>query len=129
MGKMRAVQVARAGGALEVVERDVPEPKPGEISIRVEACDVCHSDSFTVEGVIGVDAKSIEVSPLQLMSASRSIVGHATGASIDSQDTLAFSSLSGVGPIIETIEIAHAAEAYDRMMRGDARFRMVLTMA
>jgi hypothetical protein len=79
MAKMRAVQVARAGGALEVVERDVPEPKRGEISIRVEACDVCHSDSFTVEGAIGVDAKSIEVSPLQLMSASRSIVGHAAG--------------------------------------------------
>jgi D-arabinose 1-dehydrogenase-like Zn-dependent alcohol dehydrogenase len=129
MAKMWAVQVARAGGALEVVERDVPEPKRDEVPIRVEACDVCHSDSFTVEGVIGVDAKSIEVSPLQLMSASRGIVGHAAGASIDSQDTLAFSSLSGVGPIIETIELAHAAEAYDRMMRGDARFRMVLTMA
>ena len=75
MAKMRAVQVARAGGALEVVERDVTEPKRGEIPIRVQACDVYHSDSFTVEGVIGVDAKSIEVSPLQLMSASRSIVG------------------------------------------------------
>jgi D-arabinose 1-dehydrogenase-like Zn-dependent alcohol dehydrogenase len=50
MAKMRAVQVARAGGALELVERDIPEPKRGEVRIRVEACGVCHSDSFTVEG-------------------------------------------------------------------------------
>jgi hypothetical protein len=55
--------------------------------------------------------------------------GHAAGASIDSQDTLAFSTLSGVRPMIETMQLSHAAEAYDRMMRGDARFRMVLTMA
>jgi len=56
-------------------------------------------------------------------------VGHAAGASIDSQDTLAFSALSGVRPMIETLPLARAPEAYARMMRGDARFRMVLTMA
>src|SRR5262249_20684985 len=50
MARMRAVQVARAGGALEVVERDVPEPKRGEVRVRVEACGVCRSDSITVEG-------------------------------------------------------------------------------
>jgi D-arabinose 1-dehydrogenase-like Zn-dependent alcohol dehydrogenase len=55
-------------------------------------------------------------------------VGHASGASIDSQDTLAFSTLMGVRPMIETMPLASAAEAYARMMRGDARFRMVLTM-
>jgi D-arabinose 1-dehydrogenase-like Zn-dependent alcohol dehydrogenase len=79
--------------------------------------------------VIGVDAESIEVTSLQLIGASRSIVGHAAGASIDSQDTLAFSALSGVRPMIETLPLARASEAYARMMRGDARFRMVLTMA
>jgi D-arabinose 1-dehydrogenase-like Zn-dependent alcohol dehydrogenase len=78
--------------------------------------------------VVGVDAKPIQVSPLQLIGASRSIVGHAAGTSIDSQDTLAFSTLSGVRPMIETMPLANAAEAYDRMMRGEARFRMVLTM-
>jgi Alcohol dehydrogenase GroES-like domain len=46
----RAVQVARAGGSLEFLERDVPEPAHGEVRVRVEACGVCHSDSFTVEG-------------------------------------------------------------------------------
>jgi D-arabinose 1-dehydrogenase-like Zn-dependent alcohol dehydrogenase len=56
-------------------------------------------------------------------------MGHAAGASIDAQDTLAFSTLSGVRPMIETMPLEHAAEAYARMMHGDARFRMVLTMA
>ena len=56
-------------------------------------------------------------------------MGHSTGTSIDSQDTLAFSVLSGVRPMIETVPLARAAEAYARMMRGDARFRMVLTTA
>ena len=50
MAKMRAVQVARAGGPLELVEREMPEPTRGEVRVRVEACGVCHSDSFTVEG-------------------------------------------------------------------------------
>jgi D-arabinose 1-dehydrogenase-like Zn-dependent alcohol dehydrogenase len=47
---------------------------------------------------------------------------------IDSQDTLAFSALSGVRPMIETMPLAQAPQAYARMMRGDARCRMVLTM-
>jgi D-arabinose 1-dehydrogenase-like Zn-dependent alcohol dehydrogenase len=53
MAKMRAVQVARAGGPLELIERDMPEPARGEVRVRVEACGVCHSDSFTVEGHSG----------------------------------------------------------------------------
>jgi D-arabinose 1-dehydrogenase-like Zn-dependent alcohol dehydrogenase len=79
--------------------------------------------------VIGVDAKPIEVSALQLIGGSRSLVGHMAGTAIDAQDALAFSTLSGVRPMIETVPLARAAEAYARMMRGDARFRMVLTMA
>lgn len=62
-----------------------------------------------------------KVSPLQLISASRSIVGHAAGASIDAQDTLAFSTLSGVRSMIETVPLEHGGEAYARMMRGEAR--------
>ena len=46
---------------------------------------------------------------------------------MDSQDTLAFSSLTGVRPRIETVPLEQAQEAYDKMMSGDARFRMVLT--
>src|SRR6266536_3341590 len=49
--KMRAVQVPRAGGALELVERDIPEPQAGWVRIKVEACGVCHSDSLVKEGL------------------------------------------------------------------------------
>ena len=77
--------------------------------------------------VVGVGMDPIEVSSVDLIMGSRSIVGHASGASIDSQDTLAFSALSGVRPTIETMPLERAADAYDKMMRNEARFRMVLT--
>ena len=76
--------------------------------------------------VVGVGMDPIEVSALDLISGSRTVTGHASGASIDSQDTLAFSALSGVRPTIETMPLECAAEAYDKMMRNAARFRMVL---
>jgi D-arabinose 1-dehydrogenase-like Zn-dependent alcohol dehydrogenase len=50
-----------------------------------------------------------------------------SGISIDSQQTLAFSALTGVRPMTEVYPLEHAAEAYDRMMSGAARFRVVLT--
>jgi D-arabinose 1-dehydrogenase-like Zn-dependent alcohol dehydrogenase len=77
--------------------------------------------------VVGAGLDPIEVSPLDLIFGSRTVVGHASGASIDSQDTLAFSALSGVRPTIETMPLERAAEAFDKMMRNEARFRMVLT--
>src|SRR6266581_4600553 len=49
--KMRAVQVPRAGGPLELLERDIPEPQPGWVRVKVEACGVCHSDSLIKEGL------------------------------------------------------------------------------
>src|SRR2546423_7014100 len=49
--KMRAVQVPQAGGPFEFVERDIPEPQPGWVRIKVEACGVCHSDSLIKEGL------------------------------------------------------------------------------
>jgi D-arabinose 1-dehydrogenase-like Zn-dependent alcohol dehydrogenase len=52
MAKMRAVQVARAGGPLELVERPIPEPGPGQVRVKVQACGVCHSDSLTKEGLM-----------------------------------------------------------------------------
>ena len=50
MSKMRAVQVTRANGPFETVEREIPEPGAGSVRIKVEACGICHSDSFTKEG-------------------------------------------------------------------------------
>ena len=50
MAKMRAVEVRQPGGPLELVERDIPEPSPGEVRIKVQACGICHSDSFVKDG-------------------------------------------------------------------------------
>jgi D-arabinose 1-dehydrogenase-like Zn-dependent alcohol dehydrogenase len=50
MAKTRAVQVAKAGAPFEIVERDVPEPGPGQVRIRVEACGICHSDAMVKYG-------------------------------------------------------------------------------
>ena len=47
---MRAVQVSAAGGELELVEREIPQPGYGEALVRVHACGVCHSDVFAKEG-------------------------------------------------------------------------------
>jgi Zn-dependent alcohol dehydrogenases len=49
--KMRAVQVPQAGGPLELVEREIPEPQAGWVRVKVEACGVCHSDSLIKEGL------------------------------------------------------------------------------
>src|SRR5262249_16123676 len=48
---MRAVQVSEPGGPLKLVEREVPQPGPGEVRIKVQACGICHSDSFTQLGL------------------------------------------------------------------------------
>ena len=50
MPKMRAVQVPRPGGPLEIVERDIPEPGAGFVRIKVQACGICHSDSLIKDG-------------------------------------------------------------------------------
>jgi D-arabinose 1-dehydrogenase-like Zn-dependent alcohol dehydrogenase len=55
MAKMRAVQVSRAQGPFEIVERDIPQPGPEEVRIKVEACGVCHSDSLVKEGLMPVN--------------------------------------------------------------------------
>jgi D-arabinose 1-dehydrogenase-like Zn-dependent alcohol dehydrogenase len=51
MAKMRVVQVSQAKGPLELVERDIPQPGPGTVRVKVQACGVCHSDSVTKEGL------------------------------------------------------------------------------
>lgn len=76
--------------------------------------------------VVGASMEPIEVAPAAIIGQLHQIAGHASGSSIDSQDTLAFSALTGVRPMIETMPLERAQEAYDRMMSGDARFRMVL---
>ena len=50
MPRMKAVQATKPNADLEVVERDIPDPKPRQVRIKVQACGVCHSDMFTVTG-------------------------------------------------------------------------------
>jgi D-arabinose 1-dehydrogenase-like Zn-dependent alcohol dehydrogenase len=78
--------------------------------------------------VIGAAFDPIEVTPVQLISGSRTIQGWAAGTPADSEDTLRFAELTGVRPMIETYPLEKAAEAYARMLSGDAQFRVVLTM-
>jgi D-arabinose 1-dehydrogenase-like Zn-dependent alcohol dehydrogenase len=73
-------------------------------------------------------AESMQVSPLSLLAGRRSVKGWYSGTSIDSQDTLAFSVRAGVRPVNETYPFERVSEAYDRMMSGKARFRVVLTI-
>lgn len=77
--------------------------------------------------VIGA-VQSLEASPIFLLSGRRSIEGWYSGTSIDSEDTLAFSVQSGVRPMNEVYPMDRAPEAFERMMSGQARFRVVLSM-
>ena len=77
--------------------------------------------------MVGVP-ESLDINPQLLIFGSRSVKGWYSGTSIDSQQTLAFSALTGVRPMNEVYPLARAGEAYDRMMSGEARFRVVLTM-
>ncbi|HZV89033.1 MAG TPA: alcohol dehydrogenase [Candidatus Binatus sp.] len=78
--------------------------------------------------VVGASFDPIEVTPVQLIFGSKSIQGWASGTPTDAEDTLNFSVLTGVRPMIETYPLEKAAEAYARMMSGHAQFRVVLTM-
>jgi D-arabinose 1-dehydrogenase-like Zn-dependent alcohol dehydrogenase len=79
--------------------------------------------------VVGVSGDPIPLNGVPLVFAGRSVIGSLTGRAIEMQDTLDFSVLTDVRPMIETLPLAKAEEAYRRMMSGDARFRIVLTMA
>ena len=78
--------------------------------------------------VVGASFDPISVTPIQLITGSRAIQGWASGIPTDAEDTLNFSVLTGVRPMIETYPLEKAAEAYARMMSGKAEFRVVLTM-
>ena len=78
--------------------------------------------------VVGATFDPIEVTPAQLIIGSRTIQGWASGTPTDAEDTLRFAEQTGVRPMIETYPLEKAAEAYTRMMSGQAQFRVVLTM-
>ncbi|WP_055585151.1 alcohol dehydrogenase [Streptacidiphilus griseoplanus] len=91
--------------------------------------------SATVDGlaprgrlvVIGITPDPVKVTPVQLVGASRSVQGHPSGTAAEVEETMAFSLRTGVRAMIETAPLADVNEAFDRMLSGAARFRMVLT--
>jgi propanol-preferring alcohol dehydrogenase len=76
--------------------------------------------------VVGVPQDQIQLNAFPLVFGGRSVYGSLTGSAIDQEDTLAFSVLENIRPMIETAPLDQAAGAYARMMQGKARFRMVL---
>jgi D-arabinose 1-dehydrogenase-like Zn-dependent alcohol dehydrogenase len=76
--------------------------------------------------IVGVPQDPIQLNAFPLVFGGRSIYGSLTGTAIDSEDTLAFSVLENIRPMIETVPLEEAADGYARMMQGKARFRMVL---
>ena len=134
-------ELAKKLGAHEYLDTNSGSPaetlgKMGGAKVVLATAPDAKSMSALVDGlgpngtllVVGADAAPISVSPLQLIMGRRSIQGWASGTAKDSEDTLRFSSLSGVRPMIERYPLEKAAEAFQQMISGKARFRVVLTM-
>ena len=86
-------------------------------------------DGLGVDGtliVLGASPEPIEVNPFHVIGERRGVRGWPSGTSVDSEDTMRFSALTGVEAMIETYPLARAAEAYQRMLSGKARFRVVI---
>lgn len=79
--------------------------------------------------VVGASPEPLTISPLQLIPGRRDVAGWASGTGKDSEDTMQFSALTGVRPMIEKYPLEKAADAYEQMISGRVRFRVVLTMS
>jgi len=131
--------LARQLGAWHYIDSQGQDPAAELVKLggaRVILATVTSGQAMAaVQGGLGINGTmmtvgavpSLEVSPMFLLMGCRSIAGWYSGTSIDSQDTLSFSVLTGVRSINEVFPLERAAEAYDRMMSGKARFRVVLT--
>src|SRR4051795_7917696 len=114
-----AAELNKLGGAKVILATAIS----GEAMAAVQG-GIAVNGTLLVAGA----AESLQVSPLLLLTGCRSVKGWYSGTSIDSQDTLAFSVRAGVRPMNETYPLDRVSEAYDRMMSGKARFRVVLTI-
>jgi len=133
--------LAKKLGAHEYIDTGTGDPvqalqKMGGAQVILATAPDSKSAAALVDGlgprgtlmIIGAGAEPLTVTPLQLIPASKTVKGWASGTARDSQDTLEFSALSGVRPMIERYPLAKAADAYQQMVSGKARFRVVLTM-
>lgn len=115
-----AIELAKMGGA-KVILSTVTNSKAMSAVVG----------GLSVNGkliILGISMDPIEIAPLALVGQRRTVLGWPSGTSMDSQDTLSFCALTGVRSINEVYPLEKAAEAYDRMMSGKARFRVVLKM-
>jgi D-arabinose 1-dehydrogenase-like Zn-dependent alcohol dehydrogenase len=133
--------LARKLGAHHYVDSGADDPakvlqKFGGAKVILATAPDSKSMSAVVNGlasngkllVVGAGSDPIAVTPIQLIMGSKALQGWASGIATDSEDTMEFSALSGVRPMIEKYPLEKAAEAYDQMISGRARFRVVLTM-
>ncbi len=133
--------LAKKLGAQHYINSQVQDPAAELIKLggaRIILATVTDGNAMSaVLGGLGVNGKLIalgapheplSVAPGFLIGGRRSIAGWPSGSPIDSQDTLAFSALTGVRSMNEVFPLERASEAYDRMMSGKARFRVVLTV-
>jgi D-arabinose 1-dehydrogenase-like Zn-dependent alcohol dehydrogenase len=131
--------LARKLGAHEYVDTGIGAPaealqKLGGARVILATAPDSKSISAMVDGLAGngtllvVGAALDSLTPLQLIGGRKAIHGWPSGTAKDSEDTLQFSSLSGVRPIVERYPLAKAADAYQQMISGKARFRVVLTI-
>jgi alcohol dehydrogenase/propanol-preferring alcohol dehydrogenase len=113
-----AAELARLGGATVVLATVTDGP-----AMAATVGGLAPRGRLLVLGAAG----PVEINPLALIMGRRTVEGWYSGTSIDSQDTLAFSVQTGVRSMNESFPLERAAEAYDRMLSGKARFRVVLT--
>ncbi|KQC33531.1 alcohol dehydrogenase [Nonlabens sp. YIK11] len=89
-------------------------------------------DGLAMDGtmlLIAATADKVEVSPMQLLQARKSLKGWPSGTAPDSEDTLNFSAMTGTKPMIEEFALKDAKEAFEKMMNNETRFRAVLNMS
>ncbi len=133
--------LARKLGASAYVDTSIGDPskalqKLGGARVILATAPDSKSMSAVVDGlsangklvIVGAALEPLTITPLQLILARKSVQGWASGSAIDSEDTLRFSAQTGVRPMIERYPLEKAAEAYEQMISGRARFRVVLTM-
>jgi len=131
--------LARELGAHQYIDSEAEDPAAalqacGGARVILATATSAEAMSRTIGGlatdgqllIVGAPHDPLQVSAIQLIPGRRSIAGWPSGTAIDSEDTLSFGAMTGVRPRIETYPLARAAEAYERMMSGKARFRVVL---
>jgi len=134
--------LARKLGAHEYIDTDVSAAPAalqslGGARVILATAPDAKSISALVDGlvrggklvVVGAAPEPLSISPLQIVLSRRSIHGWPSGTAKDSEDALQFSALAGVRPMIESYPLGKAAEGYEQMLSGRARFRVVLTTA